>query len=265
MDIIHIMEAKANLQLVEITEYDFTNYSEEALTAAKSVLDSRNLSQEMLKEIHEHIQKESNIQKLVNGVSNSIQKKDKEYQKELGSTDRLFFYLLLGLFSLFMITPLYYVIVDLSLGFSDTWYYVVQFIQITLTAFILQRLIQRKKVGWVWGLYYGTIAVILSILKLISNLIYYFFYYTDIQGDFGLLINEFTGSWPLYEISTGFVMFAIHFLVVWLLRNKRIQEMYMISNPFYNKHQLKSIVFGIILVILMNLLPFLYYYLINNF
>ncbi|MDA9774286.1 hypothetical protein N9B82_04950 [Saprospiraceae bacterium] len=238
------MQQKANIALLKIVEYDAHDFSEEALEAAKNELQSREISESQLYGLREQIEQKSFIQEIQESVVHKVQSKDQEIKSELGDTERKFWYLYLTLVAVLSLFPLIAILLE-AFSYGISILSIPSMIEFVLFTFILERCIQKKKIGWIWLQYILACTILFNLVNLGFSLKYYFEFVYDRNDELSLFMNRFEFFDPLGNIAFAFTAIFYYGLLLWIQSKDRIRAMYDISNYSYNTHLKKSFLVGI--------------------
>lgn len=228
------MRSKANLQLIQIVDYDFDNFSVEALNAAKAELASRKLSEDQIQILRTEIEKTSVVQKIQESVKEKILSQDEKIKSELGDEQSKFWYLFLVLVGAMFLVPLIRTI-WWSIIYGVSIHDIPSIIQFILFGFIFERCLQKKKIAWLLLFYSCSLFVATSILNLILALDLYF-ESSDYGNEYFTEVNSFFDTYALQGIAVALSIIFYQFLILWIQSKDKIRKMYKISAPEYNKH-----------------------------
>lgn len=249
----NVMAAKSTKELVKIIEHDFRNYNIEAVEAAKSVLEERNVDIETLDEIKEDLAS-SVVTKKTKKKSfnfsfggNEIDKEILDAPNRIGINDIRNIRIIAGLIFIYFV---YQCIASRSYFIYFDWYGTVVSITMLVTLlFITIGLWLGERFGWF--LFVGFLIVM--IITLINQTFWGLFGFYEIES-LETFLDTISTSSVLYTFAKILVQILIMFVLLWYFFKDRIKKIFSISRSSSQRTILYSIAIAICMFLLSSIL-----------
>lgn len=261
-EFIDMMDRKSDLQLLAIIEYEYEDYSKEAIEAAKTIMNARTLTEEQLSQIRAEIDESKQLitdrkkkaDQLVRKGNKSLSRTLDAINPITSKTDDTVIKLICVFLGYLLVAPIDNLFGMFRFGYID-WWAIEPIVGILIIGFSIYGLLKRKTLGWVLIVVYFSYQFVSAILRLISLNSRYFNQpepevMPDIPGGvnisvepFGSLMEEFSIERLIAKASVVVFVYAI---VIWFFSKQNIREMYNVDKPTF----IKSLSVGIAIALI---------------